>query len=165
LSRLNDQDTRALGVLLRIPALAVNRAVLSHIVERYPDFRAVYQPVFQYIDHPPHGPAGTRLTALAERAGLSKQALIEVIDEMERRGYVARIADPNDRRAKLICLTPRGMEVHEHAAGAIAAIDADWAARIGEESLDRLKELLERLNDALEQDVHGGSAAAGPERA
>ncbi len=158
MSSLTDREIRPLGALLRIPAAAVNRAILTHLVDRFPDFRQSYQPVFQYIDHPPHGPEGTRLTDLAERAGLTKQALIEVIDEMERRGYVTRIADPNDRRAKLICLTERGLAVHEEAFGAIAAIDADWAARIGAQALEQLLPLLERLNAALATDVHGRPA-------
>jgi DNA-binding MarR family transcriptional regulator len=94
---------------------------------------------------------------LAERTGLSKQALIEVIDEMEARGYLTRIPDPGDRRAKLICLTELGMAVHEEAFGALSIVEADWTARMGRESLEELVILLQRLNESLSLDVHGNS--------
>ena len=54
---------------------------------------------------------GTRPTLLAERAGIGKAAMGELVDELERLGYVRRSNDPNDRRAKLIVATDAALEV------------------------------------------------------
>lgn len=54
---------------------------------------------------------GTRPSVLAERAGMTKAALGELVDELERLGYVTRQTDPSDRRAKLVVPTERAMEV------------------------------------------------------
>src|SRR3954454_7085074 len=51
---------------------------------------------------------GDRLTVLAERANLTKQAVGEVVSELERAGYVERVPDPSDGRAKIIRLTKDG---------------------------------------------------------
>ena len=45
--------------------------------------------------------------------------------------------------------------MHEYAVGAVAAIDAEWSARLGRDAFGQLKDLLERLNESLERDVHG----------
>src|SRR3954447_25540164 len=55
-------------------------------------------------------PEGARLTELAERANLTKQAVGEVVSELERAVYVERVPDPSDGRAKIIRLTERGQD-------------------------------------------------------
>ncbi|MBO0837141.1 MAG: MarR family transcriptional regulator, partial [Actinobacteria bacterium] len=55
--------------------------------------------------------AGTRPSVLAERAGMTKAALGELVDELERIGYVRRQPDPSDRRAKLVVPTDTAKEV------------------------------------------------------
>lgn len=52
-----------------------------------------------------HPPAGIRLTELAARANMTKQAMAELVAEIERRGYLQRTTDPADRRAKIIKFT------------------------------------------------------------
>ena len=54
---------------------------------------------------------GTRATVLAERAGIGKAAMGELVDELERLGYVERRPDPEDRRAKLVVPTPAALAV------------------------------------------------------
>src|SRR5581483_9113992 len=54
---------------------------------------------------------GTRPSVLAERAGIGKPAMGELVDELERLGYVERRPDPADRRARLVVATPRALEV------------------------------------------------------
>ncbi|HET6379937.1 MAG TPA: MarR family transcriptional regulator [candidate division Zixibacteria bacterium] len=56
-------------------------------------------------------PEGTRPSVLAQRAGITKASLGELVDELERLGYVQRRADPTDRRAKLVVPTPAAREV------------------------------------------------------
>ena len=123
--------------------------IFAGLTERFPDLRFTHLPVYQHIDHPP---SGTRLTTLADRAQLTKQAMIEVVDDMERKEFVERAADPADRRAKLIRLAPRGWSAHEEAIAVGQRLQQRWAAQLGEKDFDQLLELLRRLNDLVGAD-------------
>lgn len=90
-------------------------------------------------------PEGSRLTDLAERAGMTKQSVGEVASDLERRGYVERVPDPSDGRAKIIRLTPRGREVQALGRRLIADVERDWAERYGEERVAALREALEAI--------------------
>ena len=69
----------------------------------YADIRPTHGCVFRFVRED-----GMRLTELAELAGMTKQSVGEMVDDLVDLGYVERIPDPEDRRAKLICLTDRG---------------------------------------------------------
>ncbi|MFF0479614.1 MarR family winged helix-turn-helix transcriptional regulator [Streptomyces sp. NPDC004284] len=96
--------------------------------------------VFRFVD-----PEGTRLTVLAERSGFSKQAIAEVVDELERHGYVERTADPRDRRAKLIRLTDRGRAGQLAAARILGDMERMWARHLGQDEIDALRHMLEEI--------------------
>src|SRR5437773_404187 len=53
--------------------------------------------------------AGTRLTELAGRAGVTKQAMMQMVDELQAAGCLRRTPDPADARAKVVRLTARGL--------------------------------------------------------
>ena len=101
--------------------------------------------VFRFID-----PEGSRLTELAERSKLSKQAVGELVDELERLGYVERAPDPRDRRAKIIRLTERGAQGQAAAAAIVTGIEQEWAAHLGAE---RIVELRRTVQDIIA--LHG----------
>jgi len=84
-----------------------------------------FHPVFENLD-----PDGTRLTALAARAGMTHQSMGELVAKLEKLGYVTRTPDPADRRARLVRLTPQGQAMLRRAIREIAAIWEDWAARL-----------------------------------
>lgn len=138
-----------IAALLRVPYLAVMNHVAQHLRAEFPDLRPAHLIVFQSIDH---RPAGTRLTDLAERAQMTPQSMGELIDVLEARGYVERIPDPIDRRAKLIRYTARGWAAHERGAEGVAAIQASWAQHLGDEKLDHLLALLRDLYEHLQSD-------------
>ncbi len=108
------------------------------------DVRPAHGTVFQVIDAD-----GTRVTELAARAGMTKQAMTELVVHLEAGGYLERAPDPYDGRARLVRLTRRGWECIRVARAGIAEIEAEWAALIGPDRLGRLKEDLGALNDAL----------------
>lgn len=108
--------------------------------EGFEEIRPSHGCVFRFIE-----PHGTRLTVLAEHSGLTKQAVGEVADDLERLGYVERVADPADGRAKLIRLTPQGQRSHAAALRIMAEIEAEWAERFGAEKMAAVRELLEEL--------------------
>jgi DNA-binding MarR family transcriptional regulator len=91
------------------------------------------------------GPEGARLTDLAKRAGMSPQAMGELVDELEQLDYVRRDPDPSDRRAKLVSLTPLGRKVSSAGQRVIVGIEDDITARIGADGHAELRRLLERL--------------------
>jgi DNA-binding MarR family transcriptional regulator len=103
------------------------------------------------------GEQGSRLTDLAQRAGLTKQSVGEAVLDLERLGYVERVPDPDDRRAKIITLTPHGAEVLAAARAIFADIERRFAEEIGEERFAEFRETAERLS-ALTR----GSTAAAP---
>jgi DNA-binding MarR family transcriptional regulator len=96
--------------------------------------------VFGHIE-----PEGSRLTDLAARAGYTKQTVGEVTSELEQLGYVERVADPEDRRAKIIRLTERGREAQRTGLSLIDDVEAEWAKRYGAERVAALRELLEEV--------------------
>lgn len=102
---------------------------------------------------------GSRLTDLARGADLSLSATAELVDDLEALGYLERRSDPSDGRAKLVSLTDRGWDAVRSGRTAIAAIEADWGARIGEERFGQLLATLQELLDALDPGVRKGYRA------
>lgn len=104
---------------------------------------------------------GGRLTDLAAAAGVAKQSMGPLVDDMERFGYVERVPDPDDRRAKRICFTEAGIALLEDSREVVARIWARYAEILGERRLTTLRNSLAALLEGLEQadDTPGRSAA------
>jgi DNA-binding MarR family transcriptional regulator len=66
-----------------------------------------------------------------------------------RLGYVERVPDPSDRRAKLVRATPRGRQLYAIAREVVVELEAEWTRRLGKAKMRQLRELLEELNAAL----------------
>jgi len=91
-------------------------------------------------------PHGVRLTDIAERSRITKQSVGEIVTDLESLGYVERIPDPEDKRAKLVRLTRRGQEVQAAARATFAEIEAEWGERIGKKKVADLRAALEELS-------------------
>lgn len=76
---------------------------------------------------------GDRITDLAERAGMSKQAMADLIEQGIAWGLVQRQPDPLDRRAKRVVYTATGLEWYHSFARATAQAEAEFIAAVGEE--------------------------------
>jgi DNA-binding MarR family transcriptional regulator len=100
---------------------------------------------------------GSRLTDLAERSGLTKQAVGEAVCQLEALGYLERVPDPKDRRAKIIQVTPRGLEAVVTGRRLFAEIEREWADQLGEDLLAGLREAAEKIAAA----ERGETAQAG----
>src|SRR5215469_6273577 len=123
-----------IGALLRIPREASLRQVVAGLVAAgFDDVRPAHFTVFQHMP-----PTGIRLTALADAALMTKQSMGYLLDDLEARGYVERVPDPADRRAKLVRLTPRGREVEQTVRAVIRQLESEWAARMGEDEYQHL---------------------------
>jgi DNA-binding MarR family transcriptional regulator len=106
----------------------------------HPAIRLGHGCVFRFIHE-----GGSRLTELAESSGLTKQAVGEVVSDLEELGYVERAQDPQDGRAKVIRLTEQGADAHRTALDLFADIERDWAERYGAERVAAMRELLEEI--------------------
>jgi DNA-binding MarR family transcriptional regulator len=106
----------------------------------YTDIRPGHGCVFGTIE-----PQGSRLTDLAERANMTKQSVGEAASDLEQRGYVERVPDPDDGRAKIIRLTARGREAQAIGRSLIDEVEREWAERYGEERVAALREALEAI--------------------
>jgi hypothetical protein len=96
----------------------------------FPNCPPSFHPIFENLD-----PDGTRLTVLAARTGLTHQSVGEVVGELERRGFVERVPDPVDGRARLVRLTADGRRLVRTAVTVIGAIERDWTKRWSEHGL------------------------------
>ena len=84
-------------------------------------------------------------TAIAERAGVSKQAMGQLAKELEAKGLIQRVPDPSDKRAVLLKFTEDGIKFLEVAYQIKLEIESEYADIIGEENMLILRDLLGQL--------------------
>jgi DNA-binding MarR family transcriptional regulator len=96
------------------------------------------------------GERGTRLTELAEQAQVTKQTAGFLVDQLERAGYVRRVPDPTDGRARLVCLAERGRAAVAVARRVEVEVEAEWTAHLGASSVRALREALTRLREVTD---------------
>src|SRR3954471_25062169 len=104
------------------------------------DIRPTHGCVFRFVKG-----GGKRLTDVAELAGMTNQWVGEIVDDLVARGYVKRVPDPEDRRAKLICLTERGVRAQATGLALFAKVEKQWTKRYGAERIAQARELLEAV--------------------
>ena len=93
-----------IGALLRVPANAIHRRLIRELnASGFDDLRLPHMAVLQFP-----GPHGVRPGTLAERAGMSKQAMNQLLRSLEALGYLARSDAPDEGRARIVRLTRRG---------------------------------------------------------
>jgi DNA-binding MarR family transcriptional regulator len=134
-----------LAILLREPYRVGSERLVQRFAERgHEEIRAPHGNVFPFLDD-----AGTRVSVLAERAQITKQSMAELVTHLERHGYVERLPDPADRRAKLVRSTAKGDELYAIAREFVAELEAEWTERLGERRMRELRAILVDLNAAL----------------
>ncbi|MEE4023267.1 MarR family winged helix-turn-helix transcriptional regulator [Gordonia sp. PKS22-38] len=106
--------------------------------------RPAHLGVFRYLR-----PDGSRIGDLATSAGMSGQAMGELVGKMRELGFVDVVADPADRRARLVVLTPRGRDAMATYAARVREVEEQLAGQIGADGVADLRSLLARCADAL----------------
>ncbi|EWT01716.1 MarR family transcriptional regulator [Intrasporangium oryzae NRRL B-24470] len=95
-------------------------------------------------------PDGSRLSTLADRGQIAKQTATALVDKLERAGYVERVPDPSDGRARLVRFTSRALAVLPIARAEEARIEAEWRAHLGAERMDQLRDALTALREVTD---------------
>ena len=133
-----------LGALLRLPAQAIHRRIIRELnAAGFEDLRVPHMAVLQFP-----GPDGGRPGLLAERAGVSKQAMNQLLRSLEGLGYLARSDAPGEGRARIVRLTRRGRAAYAKVHEILREIEGEWRSELGPESFGTLKELLLRVWDS-----------------
>lgn len=111
----------------------------------YADIHPAHYVVFQHLRN-----EGSRLTDLAERAQVTKQLMNYLVNHLEERGYLQRVPDPSDGRARLVRFTEQGRGLERTAEEIIVRIEAEWEDRLGTRRLAQLRRILTHLADILQ---------------
>lgn len=118
-----------------------NNAIIAELARAgYGDIRSSHRHIFVHIDD-----GGTSLTELAARAGISKQAMVQFVNELEAGGYVTRAPDPRDGRGKLVQTTQKGERALQVSWRAIESLDARWTAKLGRRRMTEFRKALREL--------------------
>ena len=98
--------------------------------------------IIPYLDR-----EGTRQGLLVQRMGLSKQAVQQLVDDLEKEGIIERRPDPEDRRGKIVAFTNKGLKAQADANRIKIEVEAAFRDKLGAQDFDKLDELLRRLAD------------------
>ena len=132
-----------LGLLCFLGYRAVESRVLTALAEAgFDDLTVAQGRIAARI-----GPHGTRIGDLAEQALVTKQTATATVDRLEQAGYVRRVPDPTDARARLVVLDGRGTEAVKVARVAEAEVEAEWVAHLGVRAAAQLRSALERVRE------------------
>jgi DNA-binding MarR family transcriptional regulator len=126
------------GRYLHNAARKFDARVLAILSEQgWEDVRLVHITLTRALDF-----SGTRLTELAKRAAMTKQAMGELVDECERLQLVERTADPTDGRAKIVVFTARGKRFMTAFRDALAAAEEEMVRQLGSPRVQDIKSAL-----------------------
>lgn len=138
-----DDAQRDLGVSLFIPYRYTEDRMFRALQDAgFDDWTLAQCRVFQRI-----APAGSRLTELADQAQMSKQSAGQMVDQLERLGYVSRVPDSTDGRARLIVIEQRGRRAVEVATATLDEILLEWKAYLGTRNFTLLHQILGQLRE------------------
>ena len=129
-----------IGLLLFIPSRNVENRILAAVNAAGFDVSQAQARVLMRVD-----PEGTRLTVLAESAQVTKQTAGFLVDQLEKAGYLERVPDPTDGRARLVRVTEKAKGAMPVANAEMARIEAEWEQHIGKRRMAQLREALDML--------------------
>jgi DNA-binding MarR family transcriptional regulator len=144
----------ALPKIGRTPLIALvdkaGRALQRDMVRRanlggYPEVKQAHNAVFGTLPE-----SGARATDMAERAGITRQSMGEILRDMVDLGIVEMSPDPDDRRAKLVMFTAYGRGMASKGYGRILDLEQKFAEELGEKEYEIVRDFLERLPAMLE---------------
>lgn len=143
---LEAEKLASVGHLLLKAARLFNERAIARANHGGSRLTQAHTRLFPYIDF-----AGTRITDLAKAAGISKQAVTQLVDEMEQVGVVVRTKDPVDGRAVRVAFTAKGRDALLEGLAILNGVESEVASDIGADAFRRLHADLGALIIALER--------------
>lgn len=132
------EQTQTLGYLLRTAYEVLQHQVYASVRENgHPDVRAAHSSVLRHL---PVG--GARMTELAKRAGISKQSIAYLVDDLIGLGYVEMHDDPSDGRAKLVRFTDIGRDLVAVLTKESGQAEKEFARLVGAEQMEAMRKTL-----------------------
>ncbi len=98
-------------------------------------------------------PGGVRITELARRLDVTKQAVQQLVAELVDQGFASLEVDPADARARRVTLTEKGVAASLHGTGVLLGIERDLTPSFGKRDAKALRQLLSRLLMILEAEA------------
>jgi len=146
LSLLEQKKKESVGQLLFKCARLFNEQALARVNKSSgrPELRPAHTNLLPHIDF-----AGTRITEIARKLGITKQAVSQTIGDLEELGVVETFTDPSDGRAKLVRYTPKGAEGIQHGLRVLVDLERELTQSIGEGQMRALHSALLALESAL----------------
>lgn len=141
----DSQRESTVQVLFKCARLANEKAL--HTLPAHPSgarLRQSHTALFPYVTL-----EGTRLTELAQKVGISKQAVGQLVDELVELSVFERVEDPSDARAKLVRWTPKGQQGLLAGLKALRELELQLAEAVGHKTWQQLRHALLRLQDHL----------------
>jgi DNA-binding MarR family transcriptional regulator len=130
-----------IGALLRVPAQVIQSRIVHEL--NAAGFQGLSMPHMAVFRFP--SPDGERPSVLAERAGMSKQAMNRLLGSLEDLGFLVRSDAPDEGRARIVRVTKRGRAAYAKALEVLHDIEQEWSAELGSRDFAKLKELLFRV--------------------
>lgn len=133
-------------LLLKVARLVNEEAIATLPSELASGFRPrrAHLALFPHIDL-----EGTRQSALAERVGITKQAVGQLVDDLQAGGVLARVPDPDDRRAKRVVFTDQGRQGMLAGIEHLRSVEKKLAQAVGRDTMVQLRSALLTLHDHL----------------
>lgn len=139
---LDSRFRHNLGRDLNFLSREVSRQLMQKSAERgHKGLKLNWDTVFLHLDFR----NGSRVVDLAQANGLTKQAMSQIVAEIEQQGYIAKKDDPSDGRARKLKLTTKGKKLIQDSLEAYAEVEDEYAALIGREKLELFKEMAAEL--------------------
>jgi DNA-binding MarR family transcriptional regulator len=136
-------DDIPLGVLMFIAYRAMDDRAFAAVAEAgHHDITRAQAKLLQRVNDD-----GSRLSELADAAQVTKQTAGYLVDQLESAGYVERVPDPTDARARLVRMTGRARELLPIGGRAVAEVEAEWTAHLGRRRMEQLRDILTRLRE------------------
>lgn len=130
-----------IGALLHAAWAAARARISAGLMDAgFTDLLPAHLMVLQYP-----GPDGERPSTLARRAGMSKQAMNQLLSSLEQLGYIERVQDERDGRARAVRVTRRGARAIATIRGIVAELEREWAETLGVARFAEFKSILETL--------------------
>lgn len=134
---------RELGILLFVANRALEQRAFDAVVAAgFTDITLAQARVAARI-----APGGSRVSDLADQARITKQSAAFLVEQLEAAGYVERVPDPTDGRARLVRLTPHARPLIHAADTEVEDVLVEWADHIGQDRLEQLHQALRDLRE------------------